>query len=76
MFVQLYSLVLFDIVLVILILYSATPFPPSLKGILFYIQVRPVYIHLIDVTNSGTQAMSYAATSFPLSTWRGSQLVC
>ena len=38
-----YSLVLLDVVLVILILYSATPFPPSLRGILFYIQVRCVY---------------------------------
>ena len=40
------ALVLFDVALVILILYSATPFPPSLKGILFYIQVRPVTILL------------------------------
>ena len=34
--------VLVDIVLVVLILLSATPFPPELKGILFYIQVRTV----------------------------------
>jgi len=32
-------IVFVDIVLVMVILFSATPFPPELKGILFYIQV-------------------------------------
>ena len=58
-----------------LILLSATPFPPELKGILFYIQVR-LFQWCIYIYTYMYQGMPFAISAFPLSTWRGNQIVC